>query len=259
VIFVRESRNWWWSLSTLELRRAAAAARRVPSRAQQAATFVAQHSAYTAACVAAGITDPVEPFPQLSDRTTTTPVDAHYVHQGPWVFRHLQQTQPSRHVDIASALEYLGFFAAVAPTDFVDIRPAVLHMPGVTEREGSVLALPYESRSLPSISCLHVIEHVGLGRYGDSLEPRGTELACAELARVLAPGGTLYLSVPVGRPRISFNAHRVHSVAQMLAYVADLELVSFDAVLDDGRYVPDCDHATATAQEYSCGMFRLTR
>ena len=131
----------------------------------------------------------------------------------------------------------------------------VLHLPGVTEKEGSVLALPYDSESLPSLSCLHVVEHIGLGRYGDPIEPRGTELACAELARVLAPSGNLYVSLPVGRPRVSFNAHRVHSVAQVRAYFPDIKLLSFDAVLDDGRYIPDCDDATASAQEYACGMF----
>jgi hypothetical protein len=175
------------------------------------------------------------------------------------VFRHLLKHTPSRHVDIASATYYLGFFAAIAPTDFIDIRPAVLHLPGVTEKEGSVLALPYDSESLPSLSCLHVVEHIGLGRYGDPIEPRGTELACAELARVLAPSGNLYVSLPVGRPRVSFNAHRVHSVAQVRAYFPDIKLVSFDAVLDDGRYISDCDDATASAQEYACGMFRFTR
>lgn len=256
---MRQRARWWRSLGKLEVRHAARSAGLIASRTREFATFMAQHRAYVGAYEAAGLTGPVEPFPQLADRTATTPVDPHYVHQGPWVFRHLLKAQPARHVDIASALHYLGFFAAVAPTDFVDIRPASLHMPGVSEREGSVLALPYETQSLPSVSCLHVVEHVGLGRYGDPLEPRGTELACAELARVLAPGGTLYVSVPVGRPRVSFNAHRVHSVAQIRGYLADLRFVSFDAVLDDGRYIPDCDDVVVAAQEYACGMFRFSR
>lgn len=251
--------QWWVSLGRLQARQGARAARRIARNARAFASFDAQHRAYAAAAERIGSTMPIEPFPQLDDRTSTTPVDSHYLHQGAWVNRHLRQAMPVRHVDIASAIYYLGFFAAIAPTDFVDIRPAVLHMPGVTEKEGSVLALPYDSASLPSLSCLHVVEHIGLGRYGDPIDPRGTELACAELARVLAPGGTLYVSLPVGRPRVSFNAHRVHGVAQVRAYFPDINLLSFDAVLDDGRYIPDCDDATAAAQEYACGMFRFTR
>jgi hypothetical protein len=256
---MQRERQWWASLSRYHLRRTVRATRRLASSARALATFNVQHRAYAAAAERVGITMPIEPFPQLGDRTSTTPVDSHYLHQGAWVNRHLRQTVPARHVDIASAVYYLGFFAAIAPTDFVDIRPAVLHMPGVTEREGSVLALPYDSQSVPSLSCLHVVEHVGLGRYGDPLEPRGTELACAELARVLAPGGVLYVSVPVGRPRVSFNAHRVHSVSQVRRYFPSLTLLSFDAVLDDGRFIPDCDDATASRQEYACGMFRFNR
>ena len=251
--------RWWISLGRLQARHSAHWARRSMARAREFATFNTQRRTYATASHAAGITMPLEPFPRLDDRTATTPVDSHYVHQGAWAFRHLREAMPAHHVDIASAVYYLGFFAAIAPTDFVDIRPAALHMPGVTEREGSVLALPYATQSLSSLSCLHVVEHVGLGRYGDPLEPQGTKLACAELTRVLAPGGTLYLSVPVGRPRVSFNAHRVHSVAQIREYFAEIDFVSFDAVLDDGRYIPNCDEAVATAQEYACGMFRFSR
>jgi SAM-dependent methyltransferase len=251
--------EWWLSLGRFQARRSARAVRQIARDARAFATFDAQHRAYVAAAERAGITMPIEPFPQLGDRTSTTPVDSHYLHQGAWVNRHLRQTVPVRHVDIASAVYYLGFFAAIAPTDFVDIRPAVLNMPGVTEREGSVLALPYDNESLRSLSCLHVVEHIGLGRYGDPIEPRGTEFACAELARVLAPGGTLYVSLPVGRPRVSFNAHRVHDVAQVREYFRTINLLSFDAVLDDGRYITDCDDATASAQEYACGMFRFSR
>jgi hypothetical protein len=256
---VERSDGWWIPLGRFHARQVARAARGIVRNAREFATFTAQHRDYVAAAVRAGVTVPIEPLPQLHDRTSTTPVDAHYLHQGAWVNRHLRQTMPLRHVDVASAILYLGFFAAIAPTDFIDIRPATLHIPGVTEREGSVLALPYESESVPSLSCLHVVEHIGLGRYGDPIEPRGTELACAELARVLAPGGTMYLSLPVGRPRVSFNAHRVHSVAQIRAYFPGVTLLSFDAVLDDGRYVPDCDEAIASVQEYACGMFRFSR
>ena len=104
-----------------------------------------------------------------------------------------------------------------------------------------------------------MVEHVGLGRYGDPLDINGTERACAELERVLAVGGHLYLSLPIGRPRVNFNAHRVHMPAQVGEYLPSLELVGLDAVMDDGSYIADCDPRDLSTQEYACGMFVFTR
>ena len=61
-------------------------------------------------------------------------------------------------------------------------------------------------------------EHIGLGRYGDPLDPLGTRKAAAELQRVLAPGGQLLFSLPVGRPRVEFNAHRVHDPHEVASW-----------------------------------------
>jgi len=92
--------------------------------------------------------------------------------------------------------------------------------------EGSILDLPFEDRTLSSLSSLCVVEHIGLGRYGDELDPDGSAKAIKELARVVAPGGRLYLSVPVGDEYIvAFNAGRVLPRAFVLENAAPLELV----------------------------------
>ena len=201
----------------------------------------------------------LEPFPQLHDKTAWTGFDAHYVYQGPWAFRHMLRAKPARHVDVGSFLGYLGFFSAVVPTTFIDIRPAGLDVPGLAEEAGSVLDLPYRDGELESVSCMHVIEHIGLGRYGDPVDVTGSRAACAELSRVLAPGGSLYLSLPVGRPRVCFNAHRVHSVDQVLDYLPGLELVRMDAVLDGGTWVDDCPPDKLHDADYALGLFHFTK
>ena len=86
----------------------------------------------------------------------------------------------------------------------MDIRPAELSLPGLTPREGSVLCLPYADNSLESLSCLHVVEHIGLGRYGDPIDPLGTMKALKELSRVVAKGGDLYFSLPGGEENRHF-------------------------------------------------------
>jgi len=201
----------------------------------------------------------LEPFPQVHDKTSWTGFDAHYVYQGPWALRRILKAPPQRHVDIGSFLGYLGFFSAFVPTTFIDIRPAGLQIPGLQERTGSVLDLPFENDELESVSCLHVIEHIGLGRYGDPVNLLGSAAACRELSRVLAPGGNLYLSLPVGRPRICFNAHRVHSVQQVLDYCAGLELTSLDAVLDGGAWIDDCAPHDLRDEDYALGLFHFVK
>jgi hypothetical protein len=49
----------------------------------------------------------------------------------------------------------------------------------------------------------------------------------AAFGRVLAPGGRLYFSVPIGRVRVVFNAHRVFSPRTVLASFPSLRVVSF--------------------------------
>ncbi len=119
--------------------------------------------------------------------------------------------------------------------------------------------MPWDDEEVVSLSCLHVAEHIGLGRYGDPLDPQGTERAAAELARVLAPGGRLWFSLPVGRPRVNFNAHRVHDPREVEPLFADLRLEAFAAVDDTGAFRPDLAPGDLTDAEWACGLYRFTR
>nr|WP_246513729.1 DUF268 domain-containing protein [Azospirillum picis] len=78
-------------------------------------------------------------------------------------------------------------------------------------RHETLTALRFDDESLNSASCMHVLEHVGLGRYGDPLDYDGDIKAMTELSRVVKPGGDLLIAVPVGAiPVIQFNAHRIY-------------------------------------------------
>ena len=115
--------------------------------------------------------------------------------------------------------------------------------------------MPFKDNSVNSLSCLHVAEHIGLGRYGDSLDPFGTKKSCQELSRVLTKGGNLYFSLPIGKPRICFNAHRIHSVSQILQYFNGLELVEFSGIDDGGLFRENIDINTFKDSDYACGLF----
>lgn len=199
--------------------------------------------------------------PILDDKTTTSGFDAHYVYLGAWAFRKIVAQAPRLHVDVGSQIGWVACVAGVVETVFIDIRPFVGTVPGLTSRTGSVLSLPYSDCSVESLSCLHVAEHIGLGRYGDPLNPQGTRQAARELARVVAPGGSLYFGAPIGRPQVVFNAHRVHRAEDLATWFAEEGLVlrEFSAVSDEGEFKPSASMPDFAAANYACGMFHLVR
>lgn len=198
-------------------------------------------------------------YPCLSDRVASTPFDPHYFFQGAWLSRRLVQNRPELHVDIGSSVTMVSVLSAQVPVVFVDYRPLQVEVPGILSVGGDLKRLPFVDRGLASVSSLHVIEHVGLGRYGDSLDPEGSRAAARELARVVRPAGRLYLSVPVGRERVCFNAHRVFAPPTIVSYFSGMQLQGFALVDDAGRFRNDAPFEAAADLDYGCGMFEFMK
>ena len=198
-------------------------------------------------------------YPQLHDNTKTTPFDAHYFYQDIWAFGKIKKSKVKSHVDVGSNVKLVGFLSKITKVTFVDIRPLEVNLKNLISKSGSILSLPYKDNSVKSISSLHVAEHIGLGRYGDSIDPLGTKKAAKELSRVLAVGGHLYFSLPVGKPRICFNAHRIHSPKQILGYFKDLKLIEFSGIDDDGKFIENINPGHLENSKYACGLFIFTK
>ena len=154
-------------------------------------------------------------MPCLHDRYEESgTTKSEYFWQDLLVARWIYQTQPQRHVDVGSRLD--GFVAHVASfreIEVFDVRPNTIHIPGVIFKQADLMqqdALPADGVGYcDSLSCLHAIEHFGLGRYGDPIDPKGHERGIFNMARLLQPGGKFYLSAPIGQERVEFNANRV--------------------------------------------------
>lgn len=199
----------------------------------------------------------------LRDATTTTGFDRHYVFHTAWASRVIADLRPREHIDIASSLYFVSSVSAFVPTRFIDFRPAELGLSGLNSEAGTLMHLPFPDKSIESLSCMHVVEHVGLGRYGDPLDYDGDIKAIRELSRVVAPLGTLLFVVPIGgQARIQFNAHRIYTYEQVLGLLPDFDLIEFALIPDDGAaegLIRHADPSLANQQKYGCGCFRLRK
>ena len=199
-------------------------------------------------------------FPVLGERRAIAGVaSGHYFHQDIWAARQIFERKPERHVDIGSSVAgFIAHLLCFREVEYVDLRPLRTNVSGLRFKQGNLLALPYESDVLESVSSLHVIEHIGLGRYGDPIDHQGWRKACRELQRVLRPGGHLYVSVPIGQERLEFDGHRVFDPQTIIKTFDESRLSNFACVNDSGQYVAECDPATFSGW-YGCGLFHFVK
>ena len=206
--------------------------------------------------------------PCLADKWLPSGVaSGHYFHQDLLVAQRIFARRPARHVDVGSRVD--GFVAHVASFRAITVldvrvppRPAVRNIEFVQQ---DVEELPESLQGIAdSVSCLHALEHFGLGRYGDPLNASGHLRGLRSIARLLVPEGILYLSVPIGRQRIEFNGHRVFSIETVLglAEAENFELLAFSYVDDLGDLHEDvalggADQNAVPPMRYGCGIFEF--
>ncbi len=208
-------------------------------------------------------TSDITPF--LTDNTNTTQFDRHYIYHPAWAARILKQTNPAVHVDIASSLHFCSIISAFILVRFYDYRPAELVLSDLQTAHQDLTLLTFESNSIDSLSCMHSVEHVGLGRYGDQLDYDGDEKAMSELARVLKPGGNFLFVTPIGaKAKIVFNAHRIYTKELILDAFKKfgLTLKEFSLIpekSEDGGIVSNPNKELLQKQVYGCGCFWFTK
>jgi SAM-dependent methyltransferase len=198
---------------------------------------------------------PFDFYPCIKDKTIKTGFDAHYVYHTSWAARKVKEIGIEKHVDISSSLYFSGIVSAFVSVDFYDYRPAELKLSNLVSRHIDLTKLSFSDNSIKSLSCMHTVEHIGLGRYGDPIDPEGDLKAIKELKRVLAPDGYLLFVVPVGKPRIEYNAHRIYSYEMIEEYFKELDLKEFSLVADNGSFIEHADSELVKRQKYACGCF----
>lgn len=186
-----------------------------------------------------------------------------YFWQDLLVARWIHDAHPQRHVDIGSRVD--GFVAHVASfreIEVFDVRPISTLIPGVVFRRADLMkpdSLSSEEwGSCDSLSCLHAIEHFGLGRYGDRIDPRGYEQGLANMAKLLKPNGRFYLSTPIGQERVEFNSHWVFDPRSIIrcAGKSGLQLQQL-TMIGAGGAVRTMETTEAALREFSQNPYNL--
>ena len=204
----------------------------------------------------------------LTDRGQESGVlTEHYFYQDLYVARKVFQNNPVRHVDIGSRID--GFVAHVASfreIEVLDVRNLHLGLPGVRFTRADLSAKEFPLIDYcDSLSCLHALEHFGLGRYGDPVDYDGHLIGWENMHRILKKGGKFYFSVPIGAQHIEFNAHRVFSVVYLLHLMEKrYDIESFAYINDRQEFIADAplDEASIRSNfgcRYGCGVFELTK
>lgn len=209
-------------------------------------------------------------YPCLADRYDAGGVaSGQYFHQDLLVAQLVYEARPRRHIDVGSRVDgFVAHVAAFRSIDVLDIRPIQSGAMNVrfhqADATGDVSAF---HEGADSVSCLHALEHFGLGRYGDALDPQGWRKGFDNLGRMLEPSGRLYLSVPLGKEqRVEFDAHRVFSLPFVLEHMlaGSYRLDSFSYVDDEGELHRDVSVASDAAAgsfelHMGCGIFVATK
>lgn len=187
----------------------------------------------------------------------------HYFHQDLLVASLIHLARPERHIDVGSRTD--GFVAHVASyreIEVLDVRP--LESTGHDQIKFMQADLMQLGESMAgicdSLSCLHALEHFGLGRYGDPIDPDGHLKGFDNFHKMLRPGGTLYVSFPIGKSEVHFNAHRVFEPTEILAWSKEkFQLLRFDYVDDQGNLHREASLSSPPQVSHGCGIYTLKK
>jgi len=191
----------------------------------------------------------------------------HYFEQDLFVAQRIFKNNPQRHVDIGSRVDgFVAHVAAFRKIEIIDIRPMDRPIRNVISRQADLMRLPSELINYTdSISSLHVLEHFGLGRYGDPIDINGYIKALDNIYLILKEGGKFYFSVPIGKQGVEFNAHRIFNVQYLTTLLKTKYNIDQFNYIDDNDFLHhDVDPFSADAKNsfgcrFGCGLFELSK
>lgn len=171
--------------------------------------------------------------PILTDKYVNAGEMGNYFWQDLWAAKLVIKSEIRNHFDIGSRID--GFIAHLLAADIdvtvIDIRK----FPGKSEHlhtlvDDATNLYQIRDESIGSMSALCSLEHFGLGRYGDPIDPEACFKCFENIQKKLKKEGNLYIALPIGKERVEFNAHRVFYASTVVNCFSTLKLREFSCV-----------------------------
>ena len=202
----------------------------------------------------------VDSTPNLFDRFEEGgSIPRHYFHQDLWMAQRIYKCVPAKHYDIGSRLD--GFIShCLIFTDVImlDIRNIKYKIKGLDFIQTNAMNMEnIDTNSIDSISSLHAIEHFGLGRYGDPIDPNGYLKAISEIQRVAKKD--IYFAVPIGKEKLVFDSHRIFDPLEVIELFDRCTLEDFAVIDDDNNLHTDVKPSDCRTYDYGCGLFHFVK
>ncbi len=204
-------------------------------------------------------------WPVINNKYEYAGTLGNYFLQDLWAARQVIRSGIKEHFDIGSRLDYFiaHLLAADIDVTMIDVR----EFPGEIENLHTIVDDATSLRqvaddSIESMSALCSLEHFGLGRYGDPIDPEACFKCFSNIQKKLKSGGRFYLSLPVGKERVEFNAHRVFYASTVIDCFHELQLQEFSCAcegkveyhVDIHKYDQDTHNG-----EYRYGLFSFVK
>ncbi|MCR2045717.1 DUF268 domain-containing protein [Acetatifactor muris] len=187
----------------------------------------------------------------------------HYFAQDIWGGKKIYQNNPKEHYDIGSRLDgFIAHLLIFREVNYIDIRPLPFDIPNLHFIQSDATQLEqFKDNSVESISSFHALEHFGLGRYGDEIDPAAYRKVIKNMQRIIKPGGHIYIGVPVGPSnKLIFNAHRIFAIKTIIRLFHKMTLQDIAIVKDQNAYaesIKECEYDNVG--EYWCGLFEFVK
>lgn len=204
-------------------------------------------------------------FPILGDhKLSSGSLMPHYFYQDLIVANYIFKKSPKKHVDIGSRVD--GFISNVASfrkIEVFDIRDNAIAFDNIQFNKIDILEVQENLfEYTDSLSCLHAIEHFGLGRYGDKIDPDAHIIAFQKMLNILKPRGTFYISFPISsKNKIYFNMERRFNPKEIFNWSDDFELINFDLIDDQEQVYLNFDLKKINQKKFDngCGIYTLIK
>lgn len=175
-------------------------------------------------------------WPVVSDKYADAGTIENYFWQDLWAAKLICKSKVKEHFDIGSRID--GFIAHLLAmgidVTMIDVRKFPKQVEGLhTIIDDATTLRQVPDESMESLSALCSLEHFGLGRYGDAVDPEACFKCFYQIQRKMKTGGNVYISLPIGRERVEFNAHRIFYPATVIESFGDMELIDFSCATEE--------------------------